>query len=146
MSASVLIYVTNILLAVMEHLEDKRISNRTKTRQYKSNVLSVLVYAAQSWKVNKGIRHLRIYWSNTISNKELHERTDMQPIFLEVKRRRWRWMRQICRMLLTSILRVPMGWTPGGKRARGKPKETTLAAGSLFVALCVISHKRINLT
>ena len=31
-----------------------KISNRTKIRLFKSNVLSVLLYAAESWKVTKG--------------------------------------------------------------------------------------------
>ena len=114
-----------------------KISNRTKIRLFKSNVLSVLIYAAESWKVTKSIcqmlevfqnkclrKILRIYWPNKISNTDLHERTGMQPISLEVKRCRWKWIGHISRMPLTSIPRVAMRWTPGGKRARGRPKET----------------------
>ena len=113
-----------------------KISNRTKIRLFKSNVLNVLLYAAESWKVTKGISQtlevfqnkclrkiLRIYWPNKISNTELHERTGMQPISLEVKRRRWKWIGHVCRMPLTSIRRVAMRWTPGGKRARERPNE-----------------------
>ena len=113
-----------------------KISNRTKIRLFKSNVLSVLLYAAESWKVTKGIcqmlevfqnkclrKILQIYWPNQISNTELHERTGMQPISLEVKRRRWKWIGHVCRMPLTSIPRVAMRWTPGGKRARGDPRR-----------------------
>ena len=114
-----------------------KISNRRKIRLFKSNVQSVLLYAAESWKVTKDIcqmlevfqnkclrKILRIYWPNKISNTELHERTGMQPISLEVKSRRWKWIGHVCRMPLTSIPRVAMRWTPGGKRARGRPKET----------------------
>ena len=114
-----------------------KISNRTKIRLFKSNVLSVLLYAAESWKLTKSIcqmlevfqnkclrKILRIYWPNKISNTDLHERTGMQRISLEVKRRRWKWIGHICRMPLTSIPRVAMRWTPGGKRARERPKET----------------------
>ena len=56
--------------------------------EFKSNVLGVLLYAAGTWKVTKGIcqmlevvrykcltRILRIYWPIKISNKKLHERT-----------------------------------------------------------------------
>ena len=99
-------------------------------------------------------------------NKELHERTCMQHVSLEVKRRRWRWIGQVCRMPLTSIPRVALRWTPYGKRARGRPKQTwrrsvelemktlgwrwgqvtKLAADRkhrrpLVVALCVIPHE-----
>ena len=70
---------------------------------FRSNVLSVLLYAAESSKVTKGICHmlevfhnkclrriLHIFWPNNISNAELHERTGMLPISLEVTQRRWR--------------------------------------------------------
>ena len=79
----------------------KMISKKTKIRIFKSNVLSVLLYAAESWKVTKGISHmlevfqnkclrriLHIFWPNTITNAELHDRTGMLPISLEVKKRR----------------------------------------------------------
>ncbi|KAI0235262.1 hypothetical protein LSAT2_014241 [Lamellibrachia satsuma] len=95
-----------------------KISNRTKIRLFKNNVLSVLLYAAESWKVAKGIcqmlevfqnkclrKILQIYWPNKISNKERHERTGMQLITLEVKRRTWKWIVHVCRMPLTSIPR-----------------------------------------
>ena len=72
-----------------------KISKRSKIRLFKSNVLSVLLYAAESWKVTKSIcqmlevfqnkclrKIMRIYWPNKISNTDLHERTGMQPISL----------------------------------------------------------------
>ena len=34
------------------------ISKKTKIRIFKSNVLSVLLYAAESWKVTTGICHM----------------------------------------------------------------------------------------
>ena len=87
--------------ALKNNWKTNKITNRTKIHLFKNNVLSVLLYATESWKVTKGIcqmlevfqntclrRILRIYWPNKISNKELHERTGMQPISLEVKRRR----------------------------------------------------------
>ena len=63
-----------------------KISNKTKIRLFESNVLSVLLYAAESWKVTKSIyqmlevfflnkclrKILRIYWPNQISNTKLH--------------------------------------------------------------------------
>ena len=77
----------------------KMISRKTKIRIFKSNVLSVLLYAAESWKVTKGICHmlevfqnkclrriLHIFWPNKITNAELHDRTGMLPISLEVKK------------------------------------------------------------
>ena len=86
---------------------------------FKSNVLSVLLYGAESWKVtknvcqelesfqNKCIRSiLRIYWPNKISNYELRRKTCVRPVPLEVKQRRWRWIGHICRMPLVAIPRM----------------------------------------
>ena len=83
----------------------KMISKKTSIRIFKSNVLSVLLYAAESWKVTKGICHilevfqnkclrrsLHIFLPNKITNAELHDRTGMLPISLEVNKRRWRWI------------------------------------------------------
>ena len=66
----------------------KNISQKTKIRFFKSNVLSTLLYGAESWKMTKTIRHklevfqnkclrriLCIYWLQTISNYELRGRT-----------------------------------------------------------------------
>ena len=79
----------------------KMISKKTKIRIFESNVLSVLLYPSESWKVTKGICHmlnvfqnkslrtiLHIFWPNKISKAELHERSVMLPISLEVKKRR----------------------------------------------------------
>ena len=99
--------------------------------------------AAESWKVTEGICHmlevfrnkclsykiysrvLHIFWPNKISiDAELHKRTGMQPISLEVKKIIWRWIGHVNRMPPTSIPRVAMRWTPAGNRRRGRPKET----------------------
>ena len=116
----------------------KMISKKTKIRIFKSNILSVLLYAAESWKVTKGICHmlevfqnkclrriLHIFWPNKITNAELHDRTGMLPISLEVKKRRWRWIDHVNRMPPTYIPRVAMRWTPPppGNRRRGRPNE-----------------------
>ena len=103
----------------------KTISKKTKIRIFKSNVLSVLLYAAESWKVTKGICHmlevfqnkclrriLHVFWPNKITNAELHERTGMLPISLEVKKRRWRWIGHVNRMPPTSIPTVAIAGSP----------------------------------
>ena len=53
------------------------------------------------------------------SNAELHERTGMLPISLEVEKRRCRWFGHVNRMPPTSIPRVAMRWTPAGNRRTG---------------------------
>ena len=42
----------------------KMISKKTKKRIFKSNILSVLLYAAESWKVTKGICHMLEVFQN----------------------------------------------------------------------------------
>ena len=62
----------------------------TKTKKYRSNVLSVLLYRAECWKTTVTIRQrletfqtkchqqiLKIYWPDKISNEELRNRTGM---------------------------------------------------------------------
>ena len=114
-----------------------KISTSTKLKVFKSNVLGVLLYGAESWKITNSIinkldvfqtrclrRIMRIFWPQTISNADLHKRTNTKPLSQEIKRRRWRWIGHVCRMYPDSITRVAMRWTPPGKRKRGRPKET----------------------
>ena len=106
----------------------KMISKKTKIRIFKGNVLSVLLYAAESWNVNTRMCHmlevclrriLHIFWPNKMSNAELHDLIGIMPISSEVKERRWRWIDHVNRMPPTSIPRVAMRWTPAGNRRRG---------------------------
>ena len=68
--------------------KSRKISRRTKIRLYVSNVRSVLLYGAETWRTTKKIeskvrgfegRCLRIIvnirWPELISNRELAERT-----------------------------------------------------------------------
>ena len=76
---------------------------------------------------NKCLRRiLHIFWPNKITNAELHDRTGMLPVSIEVKKRRWRWIGHVNRMPQTPIPRVIMCWTPletgggGDQNRRGK--------------------------
>ncbi|XP_056015927.1 uncharacterized protein LOC130053203 [Ostrea edulis] len=113
------------------------ISIKTKIRIFKSNIIGVLLYGAESWKVTKGVVHrldvfqtkclrriLKVFWPNTISNKDLYQRTSTSPISEMIKMRRWKWIGHVHRMGATSIPKIAMRWTPAGKRNRGRPKET----------------------
>ena len=114
-----------------------KLSSTTKIRLFKSNVLAVLLYGSESWKVTKAVcdkldvfqgkclrRILRIFWPNKITNEELHRRTNTTPLSIVVKKRRWRWIGHVLRMEEMAIPKVAMRWTPIGKRSRGRPKET----------------------
>ena len=115
----------------------KNINVQTKIRIYKSNILSVLFYGSECWKMTQRInnklevfqnrclrRILGIYWPNKISNAELRKRTGTRSVVTEVRGRRWKWIGHVCRMERTAIPRIAMRWTPEGRRNRGRPKET----------------------
>ena len=114
-----------------------KLSLQTKLRLFKSNVLTSLLYGAESWKMTKTIakklevfqrkclrRIVRVCWPNTISNEDLYDMTATRPITEEIKRRRWRWIGHVLRLPPTAIARVALRWTPDGRRGRGRPKET----------------------
>ena len=114
-----------------------KLSLQTKLRLFKSNVLTSLLYGAESWKMTGTIakklevfqrkclrRIVRVFWPNTISNEDLYDMTATRPITEEIKRRRWRWIGHVLRLPPTAIARVALRWTPDGRRGRGRPKET----------------------
>ncbi|PVD26796.1 hypothetical protein C0Q70_14474 [Pomacea canaliculata] len=97
-----------------------------------SNVISTLFYGSQSWKMSKIICHkldvfqtrclrriLNIFWPNTITNEELHRRTETESITTQVQQRRWRWIGHVLRQQTADLSTVALRWTPDGR-----PKET----------------------
>ena len=80
-----------------------RFSQKTKLRILNSNVLSVLLYGAEMWRVTTADlnkldvfhrtclrRVLRKFWPNHLSNEELYEATGSTPVSALVRVRRWR--------------------------------------------------------
>ena len=83
----------------------KNISLNTKLKIFNSNVKSELLYGSETWKttntitsklqtfINHCLRHiLRIFWPNRISNTNLWERTNQEPIEIQLIRRKWSWI------------------------------------------------------
>ena len=114
-----------------------KISMSTKLRIFKSSVLVVHLYGAESWETTNSIinkldvfqtrclrRILRIFWPRTNANANLYKRTNTVPLSQEIKCRRWRWIRHVCRMHPDFIKRVTMRLTPSSKRKRRGLKET----------------------
>ena len=114
-----------------------QISRRTKLRLFNTNVKSVLLYGAESWRCNKvGTvklqtfvnsclrRILKIHWPEKISNEDLWQQTHQQPIDKEILQRRWRWLGHTLRKPPNNITRQALKWTPQGKRKRGRPRNT----------------------
>jgi len=115
----------------------RELSMTTKVRLFNSNVKSVLLYGAETWRTTKTTiekvqtfinsclrRILKIRWPDTISNANLWERTCQLPAEEEIKKRRWGWIGHTLRKLPTSVTRQALKWNPQGKRKRGRPRNT----------------------
>ena len=109
----------------------------TKLRLFNSNVKSILLYGAETWKLTKGTtrkiqvvinnclrRICNIRWPNKISNEELWRKTNESPIEVEIKKRKWKWIGHTLRKPTNSINRQSLQWNPQGKRKRGRPRST----------------------
>ena len=117
--------------------KSRKISRKTKIKLYKSNVRSVLLYAAETWRTNKEIesrlrgfegrclrRILGVRWQDRVSNREVAERTGIGDINMDIKRRRWRYLGHVLRREEDSIVRRSVKWAPPGKRRPGRPRGT----------------------
>ncbi|CAG5118764.1 unnamed protein product, partial [Candidula unifasciata] len=115
----------------------KEIKRNTKLKNFNSNVKSVLLYGAETWRTTKAITNkLQIFinwclrriegikWYDRITNVELWERTKQAPVDQEVRKRRWRWIGHTLRKQENSITRMSLHWNPQGHRNKGRPKNT----------------------
>nr|KAG5689204.1 hypothetical protein BaRGS_014860 [Batillaria attramentaria] len=115
----------------------KTISAHTKIRLFNSNVRSVLLYGAETWRTTKTTirkvqtfinsclrRILQIRWPDTISNIDLWQRTHQLPAEDEIRRRRWGWLGHTLRKPTSNTTRQALTWNPQGKQKRGRPRNT----------------------
>jgi hypothetical protein len=49
---------------------------------------------------------------------------NQQPIAIQIKRRKWRWIGHTLRKHTRSIEKLVLDWNPQGARRRGRPKKT----------------------
>jgi hypothetical protein len=114
-----------------------QIHKRTKITIFKSNVMSVLLYGCETWKitqdiinklqtfVNRCLRNiLRIWRPKTITNKELWETTQQIPNDREIKIRKWKWFGNTLRKDQNNITRQGLDWNPQEERRKGRPRIT----------------------
>ena len=115
----------------------KHISTQIKLRIFNSNVKSVLLYGAETWRttkatssklqtfINRCLRHiLGIYWPNTITNEELWQTTQQEQIETQIRRRKWGWIGHTLRKPFSNTTRQALTWNPQGKRKPGRPKNS----------------------
>ena len=114
-----------------------QINRKTKIMLFKSNVIAVLLYSCETWKMTKGdeklldtFQHkclrkiLKIYWPRKVSNETMRETAGVEKTSTLIKKRRWQWLGHVLRMEANAHPRIALGWAPEGKRKRGRPKET----------------------
>jgi hypothetical protein len=59
-----------------------------------------------------------------MSNEELWRKTSQEPIAVEIKRRKWRWIGHTHRNPDGAIDKATLEWNPQGVRKRSRPKKT----------------------
>ena len=127
------------------------ISRKTKASLFKSLVMSVLLYGCETWKLTKGgeekldsfqtkclRRIFKIRWQAHIPNKIVLEIADTNKISEEVRRRRWCWIGHVLRRDPNCDCAVALGWTPEGRRKRGRPETTR---PKIFTKICCRANK-----
>jgi hypothetical protein len=69
-------------------------------------------------------RILKIYWPAVISNQQLWQTTQQEPIELEIKQRKWKWLGDTLQWLQTDINRAAFEWNPQRAKRKGHPTNT----------------------
>ena len=109
------------------------LTKNTKIRIFKSNVIAVLLYGCETWRMTKRDeakldtflhkclrRILRIYLPMRVSNEEVRRRARTCTISEQIRRRRWCWIGHVLRMDHHQNPGSALTWAPEGKRSRGR--------------------------
>ena len=104
-------------------------NRKTKIKLFNTLVKPVLLYGSETWKTyvqdNRKLdsfqyqclkRSLGIFWPYIVSIDELNERARCTRMSIEVKTRRWRFLRHVLRMLREHHCVAALTWAPMGKR------------------------------
>ena len=115
----------------MGSLESSILSKSAKINIFKSNVIAVLLYGCESWRMTKADeakldtfqhkclrRLLKIYWPMRMSNEDVRKRANTETISELVRKRRWTWIGHELRMDNSCLSRVALTWAPEVKRKR----------------------------
>jgi hypothetical protein len=108
-----------------------------KIKLFNACVKSVLLYGCETWFVTSKTTQklqafvdrclpniLGIWWPRIITNQELWEKTGQSELDVEIKRRKYGWIRHTLRKSQNEICQSALEWNPQGKRSRGRPKAT----------------------
>jgi hypothetical protein len=67
---------------------------------------------------------LRIWWPKIISNKDLWRAMGQEDIYLEIRKRKFRWIGHTLRKENGEVPKAALLWNPQGCRKRGRPKTS----------------------
>ena len=119
--------------------KDKDISLSTKIRLMRSLVISICLYACESWTLNKEIekriqafemrcyrRILGITYKDRVTNQEVEEKVrkaagPLKKLLRIVKERKLKWFGHITRS--NGLAKTIMQGTVPGRRERGRPRR-----------------------
>ncbi|XP_048772952.2 uncharacterized protein LOC125678500 [Ostrea edulis] len=115
----------------------KNISRNTKIKIFNSNVKSVLLYGAETWRTTNATiskiqrfinyclrRIMNIRWFDKVRNEDLWKRANQAPIDIQIKKSKWSWIGHTLRKPPSSITKQALKWNPQGKRNRGRPRSS----------------------
>ena len=113
------------------------ISTNSKLRIFNSNVKSLLLYGSETKRVltstsskiqtfiNRCLRQiLRIRWFDKVRNTDLWEKAKQEPIDVQIRERKWRWLGHTLRKDPENTTRQALDLNQQGKRKRGRPRQT----------------------
>ncbi|GFS07019.1 hypothetical protein ElyMa_002979000 [Elysia marginata] len=86
---------------------------------------------------------ISIHWPKIISNTDLCERTQQQPMEVEMKRRKWRWIGHTWKPR-QCITRHGLVRNPQGRRARERPRMTRKRETEAEIASALKTWKELK--
>ncbi|VDO62092.1 unnamed protein product [Schistosoma margrebowiei] len=108
-----------------------------KVRIFSTNVKTILVYGAETWRTTTTIikkvqvfinsclcRILDIHWPDIISNSFLWERTNQLPVEEEIRERHWEWIEHTLWKSSNCITMHALSRNAEGKLESGRRKNT----------------------
>jgi hypothetical protein len=69
-------------------------------------------------------RIINIRWPETISNEDPWTVTNQQPIVVQIKERKWNWIRHTLRKPTEAVEKIALDWNPQGARRCSRPRKT----------------------
>jgi hypothetical protein len=69
-------------------------------------------------------RIFNVQWTDVFNNIMLWEKTGEKPIWLQIKKRKWKWIGHTIRKDKNAVEMIVLDWDPQCTRKRGRPRKT----------------------